>query len=138
MPIVDVRDVAWAHVQAMTAPGAAGQRILLASGRPIAMKRIGAILKENVPDAAGKVPTRTIPDLVVRLIALFRPEFALEGATALRLLAVSVAFMMLFALAPTYLKFRRRHGWLFQAVGVEPVMFCSTSIPGFAAVAPCT
>ena len=52
------------------------------------------------------------------ILALFRPEFALEGATALRLLAVSVAFMMLFALAPTYLKFRRRHGWLFQAVGV--------------------
>ncbi len=80
MPIVDVRDVAWAHVQAMTAPGAAGQRILLASGRPIAMKRIGAILKENVPDAAGKVPTRTIPDLVVRLIALFRPEFRTVAA----------------------------------------------------------
>lgn len=53
-----------------------------------------------------------------QILGLFRPEFAREGATALRLLAVSVAFMMLFALAPTYLKFRRRNGWIFQTVGV--------------------
>ncbi len=56
------------------------------------------------------------------ILGLFRPEFAVEGATALRLLAVSVAFMMLFALAPTYLKFRRRHGWLFQAVAVAAMV----------------
>ena len=45
IPIVDVRDVAGAHVAAMTAPGAAGQRFLISSGEPaIAMKQIGAIL----------------------------------------------------------------------------------------------
>jgi len=60
--------------------------------------------------------------LAPEILGLFRPEFAQEGATALRLLAVSVAFMMLFALAPTYLKFRRRHGWLFQAVAVAAVV----------------
>lgn len=53
-----------------------------------------------------------------QILGFFRPEFAQEGATALRLLAVSVAIMMLFALAPTYLKFRRRNGWIFRAVGV--------------------
>jgi nucleoside-diphosphate-sugar epimerase len=46
IPIVDVRDVAGAHVAAMTAPSAADQRFLISSGEPaIAMKQIGAILK---------------------------------------------------------------------------------------------
>lgn len=75
IPIVDVRDVASAHVAAMTAPGAAGQRILVSSGPPIAMKQIGAILKAHLGDAARRVPTRTIPNAVVRIAALFSPEF---------------------------------------------------------------
>jgi len=75
IPIVDVRDVASAHVAAMTAPGAAGQRFLVSSGPPIAMKQIGAILKEHLGDAASRVPTRTIPNAVVRIAALFSAEF---------------------------------------------------------------
>lgn len=42
------------------------------------------------------------------LLALFRPEFAREGTTALRLLVLATALTVLFALAPTYLKYRRR------------------------------
>lgn len=46
IPIVDVRDVAGAHVAAMTAPSAADQRFLISRSEPaIAMKQIGAILK---------------------------------------------------------------------------------------------
>jgi nucleoside-diphosphate-sugar epimerase len=76
IPIVDVRDVAAAHVAAMTAPGAAGERILVASDQPaMAMKQIGAILRAHFGEAAGKVPTRTMPDLVVRIAARFNPEF---------------------------------------------------------------
>lgn len=76
IPIVDVRDVASAHVAAMTAPGAAGERFLVASGEPaVAMKQIGAILKAHFGPAAAKVPTRTIPNLVVRVAALFSAEF---------------------------------------------------------------
>lgn len=68
VPIVDVRDVAAAHIAAMTAPGAAGQRILIASGEPaIAMKDIGATLKGDLGAKASKVPNRTIPNLVVRV-----------------------------------------------------------------------
>ena len=52
------------------------------------------------------------------ILGFFRPEFVQQGATALRLLALAVAFMMLFALAPTYLKFRRRNRWIYQAVGL--------------------
>ncbi|WP_327004672.1 aldehyde reductase [Dactylosporangium sp. NBC_01737] len=75
IPIVDVRDVAHAHVLAMTAPGAQGQRFLLAGGPSIAMRQIGAILKTHLGDAAGRVPTRGIPDAVVRIAAVFSAEF---------------------------------------------------------------
>ena len=76
IPIVDVRDVAGAHVAAMTAPSAAGQRFLISSGEPaMAMKQIGAILKSHFGEAAQRVPTRTIPNVVVRLAALFNAEF---------------------------------------------------------------
>jgi len=43
------------------------------------------------------------------LLALFRPEFAVEGVVPLRVLAVATAFSVLFALTPTYLKYRRRN-----------------------------
>lgn len=76
VPIVDVRDVAAAHIAAMTAPGAAGERFLIGTGEPaIAMKEIGAILKQELGEKATKVPTRSIPNFVVRLTALFRAEF---------------------------------------------------------------
>jgi nucleoside-diphosphate-sugar epimerase len=76
VPIVDVRDVAQAHVAAMTAPDAAGQRILVASGEPaVAMSQIGAILRDHLGAAAKRVPTRRIPNVVVRLVALFSAEF---------------------------------------------------------------
>ncbi|MFD4668197.1 SDR family oxidoreductase [Lentzea sp. NPDC058450] len=74
MPIVDVRDVATAHVLAMTAPDAAGQRFLVSSGPSIALKDVGALLKENLGVAAKKVPTRTMPDFVVKLASRFNPE----------------------------------------------------------------
>ncbi|MFD0853147.1 hypothetical protein ACFQ07_12980, partial [Actinomadura adrarensis] len=63
-------------VAAMTAERAAGERFLLASGEPaIAMKQIGALLREHLGDAAGEVPSRGIPDFVVRLAARFNPGF---------------------------------------------------------------
>jgi O-antigen/teichoic acid export membrane protein len=43
------------------------------------------------------------------LLALFRPEFAAQGVVPLRVLAVATAFSVLFALTPTYLKYRRRN-----------------------------
>lgn len=76
MPIVDVRDVAAAHVAAMTAPDAAGERIIVANGEPaMPMHEIGEILRESLGDAASKVPTRKLPDLVVKLGALVNPAF---------------------------------------------------------------
>jgi len=75
IPIVDVRDIAIAHLLAMTAPDAAGERFLLSSGPAISMSQIGAILREGLGDAAHNVPTKTIPDFVVRAGAVANKEF---------------------------------------------------------------
>ncbi|MCV2395447.1 aldehyde reductase [Actinotalea sp. M2MS4P-6] len=75
LPIVDVRDVAAAHVAAITVPAAAGQRFLLSNGPVVALGEIGAILRSNLGGDAARVPTRTIPDVVVRLAAVFSPRF---------------------------------------------------------------
>jgi O-antigen/teichoic acid export membrane protein len=40
-----------------------------------------------------------------KILSVFRPEFVEEGITALHILAVATATSMLFALAPTYLKY---------------------------------
>lgn len=75
IPIVDVRDVADAHVSAIDAPDAAGQRILIASGEPaIALSDVAAMLRDSLGDAAAKVPTRRIPDLALRVLALFSDD----------------------------------------------------------------
>lgn len=81
IPIVDVRDVAAAHVAAIEAPEASGQRILLASGEPaIAMSGIADILRTHLGAAAAKVPVRRLPDLVVRAGALFDVELRSAAA----------------------------------------------------------
>lgn len=74
-PIVDVRDVASAHILAMNAPGAAGERFLLSNGPAIAMKEIGATIRAKLGDAAKRVPTRSIPDFIVRLGSPFSARF---------------------------------------------------------------
>lgn len=74
IPIVDVRDVAEAHVLAMTSARAAGERFLLSSGPVMAMKEIGAAIKEAAGEAASRVPTRSLPSVVVRIGAMFSPR----------------------------------------------------------------
>lgn len=75
LPIVDVRDVAAAHILAMTQPDAAGQRFLLSGGPVIELGEIAATIRAAVGAAASRVPRRTIPNLVVRAAALFTPAF---------------------------------------------------------------
>jgi dihydroflavonol-4-reductase len=67
---VDVRDVADLEIRAMTAPEAGGQRFIAVT-KFLWMAETGEILRERLGDAAAKVPTRTIPDFVVRGMALF-------------------------------------------------------------------
>jgi nucleoside-diphosphate-sugar epimerase len=63
IPIVDVRDVATAHILAMTAADAAGQRLLLSNGPAIPMQQIGAVIKAHLGDDARHVPTRSLPNM---------------------------------------------------------------------------
>lgn len=73
--IVDVRDVADLHIAAMTAPQAAGERFI-AAGDFAWMVDLAALLRTRLGAAAGKVPTRKVPDFVLRLAALFDKSLA--------------------------------------------------------------
>lgn len=75
LEVVDVRDVAAAHVLALTTPAAAGERFL-ATGQLVTMADMAAMLRAELGPAAAKVPTRTVPDFVVRLSARRKPELA--------------------------------------------------------------
>lgn len=66
--VVDVRDLADLHVRALTTPGLDGERFI-AAGKFLWMHEVAAILRARVPRA--KVPKRDLPDIAVRLIALF-------------------------------------------------------------------
>ncbi|WP_372013610.1 polysaccharide biosynthesis protein [Pseudoxanthomonas sp. 10H] len=55
-------------------------------------------------------------------MALFRPEFVAEGATALRILALGTALGTVLAMAPTYLKQRGQHRRVFQAVAIAALL----------------
>jgi dihydroflavonol-4-reductase len=72
-PVVDVRDLADLEVRAMTAPQAAGQRYL-GSGPFVSMSDIAHILKDRLGEKAKRVPTRKVPDWLVRLGGLFDSE----------------------------------------------------------------
>ncbi len=74
IPIVDVRDVAAAHILAMTTPDAASQRFLLSNGPAIPMKEIAATIRAHLGDAADNVPTRSIPNIIVRIGAVFSTQ----------------------------------------------------------------
>lgn len=69
--VVDVRDVVDLHIRAMTAPQAAGERFIAASGW-VWMADVSSILRSELGAAAKKAPTRGMPDLVLRIVALFQ------------------------------------------------------------------
>lgn len=73
---VDVRDVADLHLRAMTHPDAAGQRFAAAAGDPISLPAIAALLRQHMGDAASRVPTRVLPDWLVRALAPFNPSLS--------------------------------------------------------------
>jgi nucleoside-diphosphate-sugar epimerase len=68
--IVDVRDVADLHIRAMTDPAAKGERFIASAGDTISMLDLAKVLRARLGDAAKRVPTREIPNWVVRLVAM--------------------------------------------------------------------
>jgi nucleoside-diphosphate-sugar epimerase len=74
---VDVRDVADLHLRAMTNPTAKGERFLCVAGDFLSMLDIAKILKRRMGDASKRVPTRQLPNWLVRLAALRDPAVKL-------------------------------------------------------------
>lgn len=70
--VVDVRDVVDLHLKAMTEPDAAGQRFTAGSDF-LWMVDIARILREHLGSQAAKVPSRRLPDTLLRLLAPFNP-----------------------------------------------------------------
>ncbi|HET6143961.1 MAG TPA: aldehyde reductase [Candidatus Acidoferrales bacterium] len=75
--VVDVRDVADLHIRAMTHPPAKGERFLATSGDFMTMAGIANVLKSRMGAAAKRVPTRQVPDWLVRLASLRDPAIKL-------------------------------------------------------------
>jgi nucleoside-diphosphate-sugar epimerase len=69
--IVDVRDVADLHRRAMAEPAAAGERFLALAGDFMTVAEIAAVLRERMGADANKVPTRVLPNWLVRLVSRF-------------------------------------------------------------------
>lgn len=68
--MVDVRDVAAAHLLAMTTPGAAGQRFICA-GPHTWMREVAQILAQELGPQGYKIPTGMLPNWLLWVVARF-------------------------------------------------------------------
>ena len=82
--VVDMRDVANLHMLAMTNPAANGQRFIATADGQIFLPEIAILLKNRMPAIAAKVSTKTVPDWVIRITALFNPQ-AKQAASLLKI-----------------------------------------------------
>lgn len=58
---VDVRDVAIAHVRALTIPEAGGHRFYIVGGH-FSNKKIAEVIRESFPRMADRLPPEDVPD----------------------------------------------------------------------------
>ena len=112
--IADVRDLADLHVRAMTAPEAAGERFI-AMRDFMWMADISKELRARLGDKASKVPTRQLPDILLRLASISDP--------ALRAVTPELGRRISFTSA----KAQRVLGWT-PRPGTETVVDCATSL----------
>ena len=68
--MVDVRDVASAHIRALEVPEAAGNRFIC-STRKMPMRELALILDEHFSDLGFNIPTRRLPNILFRIGAMF-------------------------------------------------------------------
>ncbi|WP_280400352.1 SDR family oxidoreductase [Nocardia carnea] len=100
---VDVRDLAVAHRLALETPQAAGKRFLCA-GAHLWMGEMAEILAAEYGPQGFEVPTRPLPDLLVRAVALFDRGLRLTVPTLGRVERVSAE------------RARRELGWSMRPV----------------------
>jgi nucleoside-diphosphate-sugar epimerase len=111
---IDVRDVAALEVGAMTAADAGGQR-LIAAASFLWLSEVAAILREQLGPDARKVPRRRVPDVVVRILALFDPE--------IRSVAGELGQKTIYSLENA----KRRVGWTPRPIE-ETIVDCARSL----------
>lgn len=68
--VIDVRDVAALHIRAMLAPEAGGHRYPMGEGT-YSMLEAAKLIREAMPERAGKIPRFGLPDWIVRIYGLF-------------------------------------------------------------------
>ncbi|MGH3263442.1 MAG: NAD-dependent epimerase/dehydratase family protein [Trebonia sp.] len=73
LPWIDVRDVADAHIEAMTAETAGGSRTIVATD-PSSLIDVAAVLRERLPEASGRMPTRAMPTWLTWVASMFEPQ----------------------------------------------------------------
>jgi dihydroflavonol-4-reductase len=73
LAFVDVRDVAEMILLAMNTPEAAGKRFL-AHSATIPLVEFASILQRNFAGRGYQIPTRILPDILIRLLALLMPK----------------------------------------------------------------
>ncbi len=71
--ITDVRDLAKLHVRAMQSPEAAGERFIVL-GEALWYADVASTIRARLGPAAARVPTRRMPDLLARTLALVSPQ----------------------------------------------------------------
>ena len=71
--LVDVRDIADLQIRAMDDPAAGGKRLIAVRSFEW-MADVATVLRDELGPAAAKVPKRSVPNLVVRAMALFDPS----------------------------------------------------------------
>jgi nucleoside-diphosphate-sugar epimerase len=120
--VIDVRDLADLHIRAMTAPEAAGQRFI-AAGDFLWMADIAKILRDKLGERAAKVPTRQLPNFLLRLGALFDPGLR------------DVTPMLGHRHAYSSVKAQRVFGWM-PRPAVETIVDCANSLIAKGAVRP--
>ncbi len=68
MGMVDVRDVARLHAEALTSPAAAGHRFIAATAEPVSMMHFATVLRDA---GYAKVPSRKAPNAALRVMSMF-------------------------------------------------------------------
>ena len=73
--VADVRDVAEAHLRAMTNPNAAGERFLVTGDKVMSFYDMAVALKKGLGKEAAHVSTKHLPNWVVKVGSLFNTRF---------------------------------------------------------------
>jgi nucleoside-diphosphate-sugar epimerase len=73
LPWVHVRDVADAHIEAMTSETAGANRTIVATD-PSSLIDVAAVLRERLPEASRKIPRRAMTTWLTWVASVFEPQ----------------------------------------------------------------